>query len=398
MRRTGDGRHAGGVPPAPAPLLLAVDGDSLLHRAHHAMAGSEQRDAQGRPTWALRGLVSFIATAAARLTPDALVVGFDSREHSIRRTDHPQYKAHRADKHPDLDAQLEQAPDLLAEAGVSVVVRAGYEADDVLASAAALARRGRWRAMLVTSDRDSFALIDETTSVLRVRNGGIDGSPVLTPSALEAVCGVSPGQYRDLAAMRGDPSDNLPGVTGIGGKIAARLLAAFGTVEEIFAALDGDRTAAVVELVGDVLAARLADPQVREAVELNRRLMIMHEDLRMPSLKRAGLPLDPVRMRTALQARGIGLGPSLWALVGEAPPAWLQAGYDRAPSYLPRVDPPHVAAALALVLPEDPTPSAGASAPAAAGRPGGPGSPGARTASRRRRPPITIPDDQLSLF
>jgi 5'-3' exonuclease len=147
----------------PSPLLLVVDGNSLLHRAHHAMAGSQQRDAEGRPAWALRGLVSFVATAAARLTPDGLIVGFDCREHSIRRTDHGQYKAHRAEKHPDLEAQLEAAPELLAEAGVTVVVRPGYEADDVLASAAALARRGRWRSTLVTSDRDSFALIDDTT-------------------------------------------------------------------------------------------------------------------------------------------------------------------------------------------------------------------------------------------
>lgn len=377
------------MPPGPSPLLLVVDGDSLLHRAHHAMAGSDQRDAEGRPTWALRGLVSFIATAAARLTPDGLIVGFDSRESSLRRQEYPQYKAHRADKHPDLLSQLEQAPELLAAAGVTVVVRPGYEADDVLASAAALARRGRWRATLVTSDRDSFALLDPTTSVLRVLNGGLDASPVLTPEVLVAMCGVTPEQYRDLAALRGDTSDNLPGVPGVGGKTAARLLAAFGSVAGIYQALDGGHAADVVAVVGEAIAARLPEETVRETVARNQHLMRMHDDLRLPALKRAALPLDAGTMRGALSARGIGLGPSLWALVGESPPAWLQAGYDRAPGYLPRVDPPHVAALSLLPAPAPGAPAGGV--PAGGVRPApGPG--------RRRRPAVTVPENQLSLF
>ena len=385
VRRPALPGHAVGVPPSgSSPLLLAVDGDSLLHRAHHAMAGSDQRDTEGRPAWALRGLVSFIATAAARLTPDALVVGFDSREHSVRRTEHPEYKAQRAEKHPDLSEQLEAAPGLLTAAGVSVVVRSGYEADDVLASAAALARRGRWRCILVTSDRDSFALIDDTTSVLRVLNGGLGDSPVLTPATLEAICGVPPARYRELAALRGDPSDNLPGVVGIGSKIAARLMAAFPGIDALYAALDGDRRADVVDVVGEVLADRLAEGPSREAVRRNLALMLMHDDLRMPSLRRSALPLDAVRMRSALTARGIGLGPSLWALVGEPAPAWLQSGYDRAPGYLPRVEPSQLAA-LSLTVPPSP-PGSGV---AVAARP---------APARRRRPPVVVPETQLSLF
>src|SRR4249920_1957612 len=139
--------------PGFSPLLLAVDGDSLLHRAHHAYADSQEHGPDGRPAWGLRGLLSFIAAAAARFTPDALVVGFDSREHSVRKAEFPGYKAHRPDKPPPLQAQLDDAPDLLAAAGVPVVSVHGYEADDVLASAAALAHQGGWRAILVTSDR-----------------------------------------------------------------------------------------------------------------------------------------------------------------------------------------------------------------------------------------------------
>src|SRR3954452_4721049 len=196
------------------------------------MEQSALRDSQGRPIWALKGLVSFIATAAARLTPDALVIGFDSPGDSVRKADYPEYKAHRTEKHPDLVLQLDDAPRLLSAAGITVVIPKGYEADDVLATSAAVARKHGWRTAVVTSDRDSFSLIDESTSVLRVLNGGIDGSPLLTPEKVTAICGVSAGQYRDYAALRGDSSDNLPGALGIGAKTAAKLLSVFGCVDD----------------------------------------------------------------------------------------------------------------------------------------------------------------------
>jgi DNA polymerase-1 len=103
--------------PDPGPLMLVVDGNSLLHRAHHAMSGSDDRDAEGRPTWALRGLVTLIAAAAGRLTPDALLVGFDCTEHSVRQADYPGYKAQRPDKPQPLLAQLAAAPGLWPRPG-----------------------------------------------------------------------------------------------------------------------------------------------------------------------------------------------------------------------------------------------------------------------------------------
>jgi DNA polymerase-1 len=314
-----------------APLLLVVDGDSLVHRAYHGMAGSDHRDADGRPVWALRGLVSFLASAAARLTPDAVLVGFDSHVDSVRKADYAGYKAHRADKPADLQGQLDEAPQLLADCGVGVASATGYEADDVLASGAALARREQWRCVLVTSDRDSFALVDATTSLLRVTTGGAGAWPLLTPDTLPEVCGVEPGQYRDLAAMRGDVSDNLPGVGSIGGKRAARLLSAFGTVDDAYAAVDGGQVDAVAAIIGAAAAGRLADPAGRHAVGRNRRLMAMRPDLPLPDLASLRLPLPAGRVRTALRAREIRLGPSLWALVGAPPPTASLPGLSVAP-------------------------------------------------------------------
>ncbi len=306
------------VPEPPVPLLLVLDGNSLLHRAYHAAATGLLLDEDGRPVWALKGLIGYLARAAAKLRPDAVLVGFDCPDHSIRKTDHAAYKAHRAEKPADLVEQLLSAPPLLRACGVSTVVVPGFEADDVLATAATQARRQGWRSVLMTSDRDAFALLDQHTSVLRVRNGGLDEAVLVTPAALPGICGVEPWQYRDYAALRGDPSDNLPGVRGFGSATAARLLRAFGTVDAVYAALDAGDERTVREVVGEQACGQLLAG--RDSVQRNRQLMRMHLDLPLPALETTRLPLDYLGMRRALTQRGIILGPSLWALTGRERP------------------------------------------------------------------------------
>ncbi|WP_067500252.1 5'-3' exonuclease H3TH domain-containing protein [Actinoplanes sp. TFC3] len=303
-----------------SPLLLVLDGNSLVHRAYHAGAGDGWVDQDGRPIWALRGLVGFIARAAAYLRPDALLVGFDCPLDSARRADYAGYKAHRPDKAADLVEQILCAPELLTAAGVRTLVPPAYEADDVLASSAAAARGAGWRSVLMTSDRDAFALIDESTSVLRVRNGGFDEAVLVDAAGLVELCGVESWQYRDFAALRGDPSDNLHGVRGFGEATAAKLLAAFGSVETVWTALDSGQGHLVREAVGEAAAKQLTAAGVREKVARNQRLMRMRTDLPIPDLESARLPLSLATMRTALRARGINLGPSLWALTGGVPP------------------------------------------------------------------------------
>ena len=323
---------------AAAPLLMVVDGNSLLHRAHHAHEASGQRDTSGRATWGLRGLVSSIGGAAARLTPDAVLVGFDCDRESRRKQEYPLYKAGRRDKSTELLDQLDGAPDLLRTAGFCVVQHQGWEADDVLASAAALARRSGWRCTVVTSDRDAFALIDPTTSVLRVIVGGIDASPLLTAARLPAACGVAAGQYRDYAAVRGDISDNLPGVLGVGAKTAAKLLSAFTRVQDAYTAISDGREHEVVAAIGPAATRRLADPLARENVARNMRLMKMREDLALPDLSTMYVPMDLARLHAGLGARDIRLGPSLWALVGGVPPGapqwdWAAEQHDLPPRW-----------------------------------------------------------------
>jgi 5'-3' exonuclease len=303
-----------------APLLLAVDGNSLLHRAYHAGFDQGLTDDRGRPVWAIRGMVSFVARAAARLRPDAVLIGFDCARESHRKADFAGYKAHRPPKPDDLVEQLDVAPALLAAAGFTVVVPPGCEADDVLATGAARARAAGWRSVVVTSDRDAFQLIDATTSVLRVVNGGMDASPILTADTVREACGVTAERYRDFAALRGDPSDNLPGVHGVGGAIAARLLGAFGTAAAVYEALDGGADADIRRAAGRRVPAQLRAAAARENVVRNQRLMTMRTDLPLPDLDAMRVPLDRDVIRAALSARGIHLGPSLWALTGGTRP------------------------------------------------------------------------------
>jgi DNA polymerase-1 len=188
--------------------------------------------------------------------------------------------------------------------GIVVVVPDGLEADDVLASVARFAPRAGARTVIMTSDRDAFALIDEHTRVLRIINGGVDASPLLTPDLLALMLGIRPEQYCDYAALRGDPSDNLPGVRGVGAKTAARLLATMGSAAAVFddLAAGGARVKAVV---GSAAANRLAQPEAKLAWQLNCQVMRMHHDLDLGLDLNGGpgvLPLDPAAVGAAFRA------------------------------------------------------------------------------------------------
>jgi len=285
-----------------APVLLAVDGNSILHRCFHAQARTGHTVA-GRPAWAVRGLLVQLVGAVDRIRPSAVVVGFDDPHRSVRRDQWPHYKAQRADKLGTLVEQLASAAAVLRALGLAVVVPDGLEADDVLASAALLARRHEASTVIVTSDRDAFALIDDRTSVLRIINGGVDASPVMTTDRLITLVGVRPDQYRDYAALRGDPSDNLPGVRGIGPRTAARLLAEFGTADAAFA-----DPSAVRARLGAGVARRLSEPSARAIWERNCRVMAMRADVSLDLDLASGpgvLPLPAEQVRATFRTHDL---------------------------------------------------------------------------------------------
>lgn len=275
----------------PRRLLLVVDAPSLLHRNHHARAHTRILDRAGRPAWALHGMLRQIIEAIDTFAPDAVIFGLDDRTASLRRDRYADYKAGRADKHPELVDQLERAGGLLDALGLATLTPPGLEADDVNASGATWAGRHGWDCVIITSDRDAFAHISNHTRVLRLLNGGIHGSPLLTPRSLRAMYGIEAHHYLSYAALRGDASDHLPGVEGIGEKTAAFLLDVAGSMEAVWADLDhaGGRGLAQAlddaareagrRRLGERVVRHLSTPGARERYEFNVDLMSGKDDL-----------------------------------------------------------------------------------------------------------------------
>jgi 5'-3' exonuclease len=210
--------------------LLAVDGNSLGHRAFHARVHEQPTGPHVTGT-----VVRMLATAWAHGPYDAVLVAFDAPDN--RRKDvYPEYKAHRPATPPELTEQLRWLRSNLADCGMNVEQRPGAEADDVLAAAAdGCAERG-WRCDVLSSDRDLTALVGPTTRLLRPR-GSMADLVVEDEARVRRTYGIEASQYTDFAALRGDPSDGLEGVHGVGPKTAARLLRDHGDVPGIYRAL-----------------------------------------------------------------------------------------------------------------------------------------------------------------
>ena len=252
----------------PGPTLLALDGNSLAHRAFHAYGRVDE--SLGAARGGLYGFIALLCAICDKVGADALVVGFDCRTASVRKARHPLYKANRVEKDPALYELLDEAPTVLVELGVPVVVPQGWEADDVIGSAARRAEEAGWRCVIATSDKDAFGLISDSTTVLRLRSG-LDNAVEMDPNVLRREVGVTPEQYLEFAALRGDTSDNLPGISGIGPSRAKALLAAFGTVAQAVADPIGCRS-----VLGKSLGQALIDDLASDDSIFRRNVDLMH--------------------------------------------------------------------------------------------------------------------------
>lgn len=289
------------TPRSSAPTVLVVDGNSLAHRAYHAYSTdgvSALTAADGRPLGALYGFLALLTGICEKVGPDAVVVGFDCRVGSRRRDRFPDYKAQRPEKDPLLLQQLADLECLLERLGVSVVVEPGEEADDVLGSGAAAAEAAGWRAVLATSDRDSYALVSAATTVLRL-GSGLDAAVEVTPDRLRRQVGVDAAQYTEYAALRGDASDNLPGITGLGPKRAAALLREYPTVAAAAADPIGCRSV-LGRPVGQALLDDLADAD-GSVFHRNCALMAIRRDLDV-DVEAARPAADPASLERHLLA------------------------------------------------------------------------------------------------
>jgi DNA polymerase-1 len=277
------------------PTLLAVDGNALVHRAFHAY---------GQTTGGTRyGFFALLSVVCDQVTYDGVVVGFDCRRRSRRRERFADYKAQRPDKHEQLDASLDELPGIATDMGAHVVVADGWEADDVLASAATTAEAAGWSCAVASPDRDVLGLVSDDTIVLQVR-GGARPIRTVTRSAFRRRYRVAPEQYVELAALRGDTSDNLPGIPGIGTKKAAHLLRMYPTVDDAVADPLGCRSV----LGPDLGQALIDDLAAAEASVFRRNVDLM-------TLHRA-LPVDVGRCRPDATPDGIMGVLRTWRMTG----------------------------------------------------------------------------------
>jgi 5'-3' exonuclease len=228
-------------PSASRPLLV-VDGDSLAHRAYHALPKTFRR-AEGRPGNALLGFSNFMVRLWQSEEPRAVVVGWDSLETPTYR--HELFEGYQSGRQfdDDLLEQLDLLPELVRSFGFAAAKAPGYEADDFLAAAVRAEERRRGTALVVTSDRDSFQLASDRTTILQPTRGVSELARV-GPAEVRERYGVAPEQVPDFIALRGDPSDRMPGAKGVGPKTAASLLAQYGDLE---AMLNDGRFAAQAE-------------------------------------------------------------------------------------------------------------------------------------------------------
>jgi DNA polymerase-1 len=214
--------------------LLVVDGDSLAHRAYHALPKTLTR-AEGRPAGAILGFANSLLRLWQAEAPRAVLVGWDSLgEPTYRLEAFPTYQSGRVFDEP-LVEQLDLIPQLVEALGFAVAKAPGYEADDFLAAAVAAEEARRGEAVVLTSDRDAFQLVSDRTTVLQpVR--GVSELARIGPAEVRERYGVEPAQVPDFIALRGDPSDKIPGAAGVGPKTAATVLAEYGSLDAALAA------------------------------------------------------------------------------------------------------------------------------------------------------------------
>lgn len=217
--------------------FAVIDGNSLMHRAFHAVPPTMNAP-DGRPTNAIFGFLNMFLKMIDAFNPDGVVVAFDKGKPRVRMEMLPQYKAQRPPMDPDLHAQFPMIKDLLAALNVPILQSEGWEGDDILGTMARLGEQAGCDMLLVTGDRDMYQLVTEHVNVVSTRKGLSDVA-IMTPESVDDLYhGITPALVPDFYGLKGDTSDNIPGVPGIGPKKASALIAQYGSLDEVIAHAD----------------------------------------------------------------------------------------------------------------------------------------------------------------
>jgi DNA polymerase-1 len=249
------------------PTLLLLDGNSLAFRAFYALPAENFKTKNGLTTNAVYGFTAMLINLLRDEQPTHVAAAFDVSRQTFRSERYPEYKANRSATPDEFRGQIDITKEVLVALGITVLAEPGFEADDIIATLATQAEQEQYRVLVVTGDRDSLQLVSPDVTVLYPRKGVSDLTR-FTPEAVVEKYGLTPTQYPDFAALRGDPSDNLPGIPGVGEKTAAKWIVEYGSLQGLV-----DNVDAVRGKVGDSLRANLS------SVVLNRELTDLVKDV-----------------------------------------------------------------------------------------------------------------------
>ncbi len=249
------------------PTLMLLDGNSLAFRAFYALPAENFKTQGGLTTNAVYGFTAMLINLLRDEQPSHIAAAFDVSRQTFRLEKYPEYKAGRSATPDEFRGQIDITKEVLGALGITVLAEPGFEADDVIATLATQAEDAGYRVLVVTGDRDSLQLVSDDVTVLYPRKG-VSELTRFTPEAVVEKYGLTPQQYPDFAALRGDPSDNLPGIPGVGEKTATKWIAEYGSLQAL---VDGVDT--VKGKVGDALRANLSH------VVLNRELTDLVKDV-----------------------------------------------------------------------------------------------------------------------
>lgn len=252
--------------------IVVLDSHAILHRAYHALP--EFSTSKGEPTGALFGVATMLLKTIDELEPDYIIAARDLPGGTFRHEQFDGYKATRGEIDDALVAQLERAPEVFEAFGVPVYAAAGFEADDAIGTIVhELKGRDDVETIIATGDMDALQLVSEQVSVFALRKG-INDVVLYDADAVRERYGFGPEHIVDYKALRGDPSDNIPGVKGIGEKGATELIQAFGSIEKLYAALDADEAAVAAAGIKPRTIQLLKDG--RESAVMSKELATIH--------------------------------------------------------------------------------------------------------------------------
>ena len=251
--------------------LLLIDGHSMAYRAFYALPVENFKTSAGQPTNAIYGFASMLINLIKEEKPTHIAVAFDVSRKTFRTERFPEYKANRASTPDEFRSQMSHINEMIDSFGIKHFEVEGFEADDIIATLAKAAELKGFDTLICTGDRDSFQLVNKKTTVLYPKKGVTEMSR-MTPEAVLEKYGLTPSQYPDFAALRGDPSDNLPSVPGVGEKTATKWIVDYGSLEKLL-----ERSKEITGKVGDSLRSNI------EVIKLNRELTHLLDDVKLPS-------------------------------------------------------------------------------------------------------------------